>query len=597
MDRPRDLLLSARGSGIIHPGDARALQLLKQAASLWRDEGRHMNAGYAMSLAIHAAWGNGEAVEGCLQAALEDYRTCVNSLPVDSHEALAALTKLIGELRYFTGEAEVTRFISSLQGELAQRLLDLSRVSPQPVLYLVGGVSVASDLEGPWLPVLGSDSEAPRKAEGGGAGIQVTFGSHVEGASGQLVWIGVPGAFRLLLRLGDYEAANQVVQACPEPFGTVSLCGWPPAIRGFLRLQDPVSAFAEAADLFAADIYPSEEELLRRGGNWSGENIYIWAKYFRALSAIEQAKIDPKRVRELIREASGALEGTESGLVDPQVSRLRVLVRALAGLLGEQPGLSPEDARKELQLQARIFGEQDSDIVGLQLFAAAERAFDELERSPAEALRRGSLTTALAALERLPLLGPDLAKAVAPAVGGQALHSILGPQRTWIHRVLEGIRDEDQLRRVILRLEQSSLPLYAQIRHGPIEFGKDIVVVFESQGRRVLRMYQAKCGDLTKASWRDAQHELEEMFLVPLDSFQAGDPVEAREGILVCNGHPNPYVEPVIAGWIAEQRKVHGWDLRVMHLDDLVRWIVDHRLVNEFRAVTQELGLGNSIAS
>lgn len=81
------------------------------------------------------------------------------------------------------------------------------------------------------------------------------------------------------------------------------------------------------------------------------------------------------------------------------------------------------------------------------------------------------------------------------------------------------------------------------------------------------------------------------MYLVPLASLQIGGDVDEREGILVCNGHENTYIEPVMEGWFAEQRHDHGRRFRFIHLDSLVNWIVDDRLMNEFRAVLNELDI------
>ena len=156
---------------------------------------------------------------------------------------------------------------------------------------------------------------------------------------------------------------------------------------------------------------------------------------------------------------------------------------------------------------------------------------------------------------------------------------------------METIRDEAQLRKIILRLAQAQLPRYAQIRHGPLEYGKDVVAVLEMRGRRLLRMWQAKIGDITMPKWRESRDELEEMYLVPLASLQIGFEVDEREGILVCNGHANPSVEPVMSGWFAEQEHDHRRAFRFLHLDGLVNWIVDDRLVNEFRAALLELGI------
>jgi hypothetical protein len=588
MERPRNILIRARGFGISHHGNPEALAQLKRAASIWRSEKRHMHAGYAMSLAHDAAWGDGEEVDSCIRASLEDFRNSVITSPPDSHEILAALTKWIGEIRWFQPNRAMVQFTNALRGELTQRLIDFARGSPHRVLYLVHGLNVWSDLEGPWNALLPESNLLPPSRQ---HSFGVTFGSHGEGATDQAVWIGVPGAFGLSLKLGDHRAAHEIIEMCPESFNSIRLRGWVPAIRGLLKLDDPAVAFSEAADLFATDLPPSPGELAQSGGSWSGENIHLWTKYFRALSFIEKAKANPSRAREYIRSASEALEGTESGMVHSEVTRLRILVRALAGLLGENPGITIDQAEKQLKSWSGIFGEQDSDEIRLQFLSAVDRAFQEIAANPEKALISGNLPVALSTLEKIPLIGPGLQHALAPEMGQRALAHLLGPVRTWIHRILESIRDESLLRKIILRLEQASVPLYAQIRHGPIEFGKDVVALFEKDGQRILRMHQVKCGDLDKKTWREAQHELEELFLVPLESFQVEGPIDSREGILIFNGHPNAYVEPVISGWIEEKRKVNGWNVRLMNLDDLVKWIVDNKLTSEFRAIVAELKL------
>jgi hypothetical protein len=70
--------------------------------------------------------------------------------------------------------------------------------------------------------------------------------------------------------------------------------------------------------------------------------------------------------------------------------------------------------------------------------------------------------------------------------------------------------------------------------------------------------------------------------------------IDAREGILVFNGHANTNVEPVMQGWLDDQTK-SGRQFRFMHLDDLVNWIVDNALVTELRTVLTELGIEPAI--
>ena len=81
------------------------------------------------------------------------------------------------------------------------------------------------------------------------------------------------------------------------------------------------------------------------------------------------------------------------------------------------------------------------------------------------------------------------------------------------------------------------------------------------------------------------------MFLVPLSSLQLPFAPQSTEVVLVTNGHANPYVEPVIEGWLQMQRQEYGRVVEFMHLDAIVDWIVGHRLVNELRIALQEQGI------
>jgi hypothetical protein len=223
---------------------------------------------------------------------------------------------------------------------------------------------------------------------------------------------------------------------------------------------------------------------------------------------------------------------------------------------------------------------------------AAASAFDEIRAEPAKAWVSGRLRDALQTLGRIPLVGEEIASAIQPAVGERALAmQISGQNRTWIYRTIEGIEDETVLQRLLLRLMQAQLPLYAQVRHGPIEYGKDIVALVDRDGHYILLMYQAKAGDITKANWPKARDELEEMFQVDMSAVQMPVGPDDREGILVFNGHLNPYVEPVVDGWLQEQRKDHRRTFTIMHLDSIVRWIVNKNLLNDLREALAELGI------
>jgi hypothetical protein len=44
-------------------------------------------------------------------------------------------------------------------------------------------------------------------------------------------------------------------------------------------------------------------------------------------------------------------------------------------------------------------------------------------------------------------------------------------------------------------------------------------------------------------------------------------------------------------GWFDAQKRDHNRDFKFMHLDSLVNWIINDRLVNELRAVLDELDI------
>jgi hypothetical protein len=126
-------------------------------------------------------------------------------------------------------------------------------------------------------------------------------------------------------------------------------------------------------------------------------------------------------------------------------------------------------------------------------------------------------------------------------------------------------------------LLQAELPLYAQVVHGPVEYGRDVVVLTrEPDGQLLLKMYQVKVGDITTPGFEQARRQLEDMFLVPTRDFQFGFDIEpTREGVLICNGHVAPIVEPVVQGWFHAELRDHGHPYSLIHLDGWVRWIVE----------------------
>jgi hypothetical protein len=534
----------------------------------------------AMLRAVDASWGRPEIMLDAQHAALRDFERVVIEQPPDTPAALAALHKLLQTLRralwLFEEEDRdtVRARIREFESELSQRLLTHFKDSENADNYLVRGIVIVTNLDGQW---------------------SVQFPQHEIALSteqlGEEAILNVPSAFHLFVFDRDWLGAHEIVKIRKDAFTTTGLMGWRAVTLANVTPAEAVTHFDEAADAFAADTQPDTEELTRRGGHWSSANQQLWAKYFRARARTIESIREPARVKELLGQAVDALVGTEAGWHSSEVSKFNVLVKALFSLVSDPLSFSADDARREYEAEVHRTEEAIEDRLAMTFISNAADAFRGFQNDPETELTRDRLGIALNALAKIPVIGPDVTDAVRPEIGTGVRLTLEGPVRTWAHRSLGSIRDEAVLRRVLLRLLQGTLPLYAQIRHGPIEYGKDIAALVDDAGVSVLCLYQLKCGEMNTTKWREARAELEEMFLVPMSEFQLPVSPQRIKGYLVTNGHVNPYVEPVMEGWFKQQQRDHGRDITFIHLDALVDRIFKIRQVNELRAALAEEGI------
>ncbi len=561
--------------GNLLPADEERCEALISVATVLEADGNTLGAAYAWERAAANAWGSPHLMVQCGECALAAYTRCIELPSECSYEPLLALQRL-AELTYtwLTPESMVHR--GHLRN-LADRLVKCFGEAAERCAYLVRGVVIGLDFAGH---------------------VQLGFPEGEVGPSilssdsyrrGQLQIL-IPPAFSLLVHLGDYAAAWELAELCPDDFSSPNLRGWRAAVNGFVHPASAPECFAEAARAFAPDHRPEPYELVQSRGRWSNADAEVWAAYFSARADFALAVRYPERVRELVARASSVLP-EEWVWGEPILRRFGGLVRALALLLSDPSPAEPTKA-KEYFSRWTAFTREEGDRLLDSFFSLASEAFEGFINDPAKEVAIGRLPRALDVLSRIPLLEPGLAAAVGPAMGQKALNLVYGPPRTWIYRTLEAVRDEKQLQRIVLRLCQASLPLYAQIVHGPIEYGKDLTVLLEEKGRRTLRSYQIKTGDIGLRSWRrDVKGQLEDIYLVGPSTLQIpGDPPSHHEAILLCNGHASPYAEPSMRGWFEEQRE-HARDFRFMHLDDLVNWIERDNLVAELRSALREVGV------
>jgi hypothetical protein len=178
-----------------------------------------------------------------------------------------------------------------------------------------------------------------------------------------------------------------------------------------------------------------------------------------------------------------------------------VLIKVLLHVASDPFSFSFDEARQEYMREMRISEETAEDRLALTFISDAEFAFQGFATNPLSAITHNRIGTALEALAKIRSIGPGLAEAMREPIGKQLLAATMGPVHTWMHRALESIRDEAKLRAVLLRLLQSGKPRYAQVRHGSLEYGKDVSVLLDIESASVLRHYQMKCGDLDMKKW------------------------------------------------------------------------------------------------
>jgi len=517
--------------------DLGSVDRLERIAAKWRDRSQHFYAGYARREALESAWGDRDAVEACVLGAKRDFESGAKMEGADELEVAASLRMWLLEAgsRFVDADpSSVCAEVRSVQRKLAEHLVRLANLTDDAQAragFLIRGFRIKTDFEGAWYADFPGDEVRGYSTSSDGSGS---------------ITLTVPSAFGLYISCCDYQAADSLSRTCPDGFTSPGVRGWRAAVRGCLAPDQSVELFTEAAEEFSTDTAPQD---VPRSGSWTSANIDLWAKYFQARASIAEIPRRPEAAADLLSQAIRALEGTDSGWVSLQVTCFRILVTALDQILGEGDAVAAAAQARDAIIFAARHSPLDEDgqlVVGFLDAVAA--AFAEIREDPPAAWVSGRLLSALDRLGRIPVLGDEVAAALTPAVGQRAeatRHA--GHIHSWISPAIAAIKSETALQKLLLRLLAAQLPMYVQIRHGPLEYGKDIAVLIERNGRCVLRMYQLKVGDITRKNWPKTRDQLEEMLQVAMCSVQLPEQPHEMEGILLFNGHIHPQGLGIVA--------------------------------------------------
>lgn len=548
---------------------------LLKAAELFADSGELLAAGLATSVAISSTLGLALHYEPHLaqwsSRALHFYAEHLRHEPKEFVGSTLALMKSYQELYRILlhrDQLEVARSKFMVMTALAEHLVN-GFSSQSDGKALVDGFRVEGEITGPWQIVdLGGNKS-------------YTHFERVERAG--TISFRIDPAFELLVATGDYTGAWDICTKFPTAFDSPGLKGWRLAIEALVTPAKASQLFFSAADWLHVDD-PRKTGILHGVDDFA--NVDTWEPHFRCRGYLSLAANADEQFESHLSEA-GKFASKFKAIRKPEVERFDFLVKALLGLIELGEGIDPATARNSFVDSTQLLPETYDSII-LEFIENAVFGLTELQRDRREGL--SVMRRAIFALNRLPFLGSSDGRAFEIALDRHTLSLLDGQTRNWIYRRLESVGDERQLRHVLLRLFQEQIPQYAQIRHGPIEYGKDIAVVTNESDGVTLRWYQVKCGDVTRSKWYgEIRPQLEQMFQVPMPEFQVPTAINKRLGILVWNGHISPHVEDIVSAWQLEQRQAFGREYVFMNVDSIVNYVIDTRLVGALRSALNEV--------
>jgi hypothetical protein len=396
--------------------------------------------------------------------------------------------------------------------------------------------------------------------------------------------ISVPGAFQLFISVRDYTRALEVAELAPSGFKYPGICGWREVCYGILDREQASQHFLKAAEHFASDTCPEEHSSKLY---WSSFHSQILAPYFRARAVLSRPCSSSDEVIEALRKAAEEIHPNMAGQSYPPNNRLAILVHGLGSFLetNDESALDQlaQSYQKEMELWSQYTTEDEEILLeGLSLVAEAIEGF---RYDPVGEITKARLPRGIRILETIPDRSQlKFVSRLERKLGESALE--VGQEMTYCEVVsaLRTITDERVLQRLVLQLLRAEEPYHAKITHGPIEFGKDVLAVVDDEGAPSLNLYAVKVGDIDAGKWPSVKESIDQIFTVENSNplVTQASPTTTR-AFLVFNGHFNAYTDPIADGWFRELRLNRGWNIEILDLDGLSRWIISHRLVRVFK--------------
>ncbi len=447
---------------------------------------------------------------------------------------------------------------------IAERFVNDSKKEP----YLIYGFNLLTDLSRHWEPQF-----VEYEVEEG----------HSSWSNGMLR-LSIPGAFQLLIGIPDYARAHQIAELAPGGFRFPGVCGWREVCKGILHPDQAHVHYLEAAKHMAKDTRP-EDMSSREKPYWSNFNTQILAPYFRARAALSQPHPSSDDIVMALKQASEEIQPDASGPVHVPARKFAILVHGLGSFLETKDESVLDQLLEKYQKEIKLWGEHsEDDEMLLRSLRLITEALEGFRYEPINEIQSSRLSSGLQMLETIPEWSPSqFIFHLGNKIGESALEISQGATYHDVASSLETISDERVLQGLILQLLQSEGPHHSKITHGPIEYGRDIVAIVDENSIPILHLYAVKAGDINAQKWREVKESIDQLFTVSINNplVTQCKPASVR-GFLAFNGHFNAHVDPIADGWLRQIREKQDWDIKVIDLEGLSRWVVSHRLVGVF---------------
>ncbi len=526
-------------------------------------------------LAAHsAAWGikPHELCHQFLFEALDCLILYLNSNPSDVWKELLALKLLMDHSKSTMYRGDTAISLANLcDSAIHEYIAIINRISVDDnlrIAMMINGFYLTGQLDGEWIPT--------------DPGCHISTTDKRWDNKGVVVH-SMPSVFDLLIRIKEYRTSYDIVGKYPESFTSFGLKGWASACKGFI--DNDTDAFFQAAENFAFDTYENKE---KTRASWNAVNVSVWAPYFKSRGHLSALASTPENAIDRLRKSHTLTTG-RGGFVVADVNRHFNIIGAVNGLIDRNEG-QIASALNNCQMDIKRFSGNQGFVYAYEFISR----ISELSKAKHTEEWIPHLMELLKILDRIPDISDAEKRNIERSLNVAVINSLAGFENGWEYRLLSDIKDERILHRVMLKVfrGEAETPYYSHIRHGPIEYGKDLVICRNINSKKINYCYSFKVGELKKSQWnKEVRPQLEEIFQVKFESPELNEDVLDTIGVLLWNDHLSPYVEPIVRGWLDEQKNVHGRQFELMNIDSVVNYIKDNKLSGLLREALRDEGI------